>query len=349
MKSYINLTVALCSLLLLLSCAENKTLDELLTTLETDKIAMGTVSIFKDDKEIYNNSFGYKNLEKKERANDETRYWIGSISKVYTATLILQLIEEGKLSYDTRLAAYFPDIPNAKDITIKNLLQHQSGIYNITRSPNFEVWIAEPRGRKEMIAKIMNFPSEFRPGEKTSYSNTNFVLLSYILEDVESKSFEEILTTRILKKLDLKRTSFADILNLENNEAMDYFPLNNSWSPIVYQTNLTGPMGAGGIISTAKEVNIFFQALFNGDILNQKSLKEMTTAVNELGMGLGITKFNGMLTYGHNGAMDGFKSIAAYAPELGVSIALTFNCSRVSMTKNLSRVFEAYTYTYREK
>lgn len=329
-------------------CSSDLNLDQLLHEFEQEKIAMGTVSIFKDGKELFNASFGLKNIEKNLKADENTKYWIGSISKTYTATIILQLIDEGKLSYATTLDQFFSDIVNANKITIQQLLYHRSGLYNITRSPNFEVWIAEPKDRNQMISKIKEFPADFLPGEKSSYSNTNFILLSYVAEIIEEKPFKEILHKRIIKKLNLKRTSFADTLNLANNEAMDYFPENGDWSPIVYQTNLTGTAGAGGVISTAKEVNIFFNHLFTGKLLKPATLQNMTTPINELGMGIGVSEFNGLLTYGHDGRIDGFRSIAAFAPEKNLSISLTFNGSKVSMTKNLIRVFEAYQYTFEQ-
>ena len=162
--------------ILLFNCSENKTLDELLITLETDKIAMGTVSVYKSGNEIYNKSFGLKNIETKEKANEKTRYWIGSITKTYTATVILQLVDEAKIRLNTTLDTYFPNIPNAKKITISHLLQHRSGLFNITNNPDFEVWIAEPRSRDQMLARIKQYDPQFQPGEKASYSNTNFYL-----------------------------------------------------------------------------------------------------------------------------------------------------------------------------
>ncbi|QOD60519.1 beta-lactamase family protein [Polaribacter haliotis] len=331
---------------LFFSCSTPRTLDELLIDFEKENKAMGTISIFKDDKEVFNKSFGLANLEKNKKANDETKYWIGSITKTYTAAVILNLVDEKKLSYDTKLNDFFPDIKNSENITITQLLKHRSGLYNITKSPNFESWIAEPRSRLEMISKLNEFESEFNPGEKTSYSNSNFIVLSYIAEIIEKKPFKEILNERIFTKLNLKRTAFADTLNITKNEAMDYFPENGKWSPITYQTNLLGTMGAGGIISTAKEINIFYNALFSGKLLSKEALKEMTTPINELGMGLGISEYEGLKTYGHDGRIDGFRSIAMYAPEKNFSIVLTFNASKVSMKESLIRVFEAYKHTY---
>lgn len=152
----------------LFNCEKKQTLDGLLLEMETQKEAMGTVSIFKNGNEVYNKSFGFKNIEKKLKANKETRYWIGSISKMYTATIIIQLIDEGKINYNTLLSVYFPNIPNAEKITIKHMLLHRSGLFNITNNPKFEIWIAEPRKRDEMIERIRAYKPQLEPGEKLS-------------------------------------------------------------------------------------------------------------------------------------------------------------------------------------
>lgn len=129
---------------------------------------------------------------------------------------------------------------------------------------------------------------------------------------------------------------------------MDYFPENGKWSPIVYQTNLTGTMGAGGIISTAREVNVFYSELFGGKFLSPETLTTMTTPVgDDLGMGIAVSTMKGYDIYGHTGRIDGFRSMAAYFPEEKLSIALTFNCGKGSMAKKMRRVLNAYRYTFK--
>lgn len=333
----------------LCNCANDVTLDELLKELEVEKIAMGTVSIFKNGKEIYNNSFGLANIEENKKANAETRYRIGSVSKTYTASIILQLLDEKKLTLETKLGTFFPGITNAGKISIENLLHHRSGIIDITKEPNFEVWISQPRDRRELLSKIAQKESDFEPSTITKYSNSNFILLSYIAEIIEEQSFEEVLKKRIFAPLKLRNTSFADTLNLSKNEAMCYYPENNEWHPITFHTNLTGTMGAGGIISTAREVAIFYDQLFTGKLLSESSLHKMTTPKEEMGMGVSISDYKDTKIYGHNGAIDGFRSMAIYVPKEELTIALTFNCSKVAMSKNIIRILEAYQFTYHHK
>lgn len=340
-----NIFVLMGFLYLLGSCAQKKTLSELCTELSNENKVMGTISIFKDGNQVFNRSIGFANRELHKKANENTKYWIGSITKTYTATIILQLIEEGKLSLDTKLNQFFPDIKNSSSITISSLLYHRSGLFNITQSKNFEVWISEPRDRKAMLSKIKEYNIVFSPNTKTEYSNTNYVLLSFIAEDVDQKSFSKILNTRIVHKIQASRTSFAPKIDPHKNEAICYYPENGKFHPITYYTDLIGTMGAGGISATPKEINQFYNALFTGKLLSKTALQKMTTPIDETGMGISVSTFNGLTVYGHNGAIDGFRSIVAYIPEKKLSIAITLNASTMSTTELLIQVFKAYTYT----
>lgn len=330
------------------NCSVNKTLDDYLTDLETERQAMGTVSVFKDGEQVYNKSIGFANIELNKKANEATLYRIGSITKTFTATIILQLIEEKKLFLDTRLVDYFPKLDYADQMTIADLLYHRSGLYNITSSPDFEVWISEPRNRQEMLAKIYASANVFEPNARMEYSNTNYILLAFIAEDIEQQSFGEILRARIINPLKLERTYFGKDLAVFQNEALCYYPAHNEWHPITLHTNLTGTMGAGGITSTAKEISIFYHALFTGALISEDMLQQMTTLKNGMGMGISVDRRKRRLVYGHDGRMDGFRSVAAYFPEEGLSISYTFNASTLPNTKTLFQLLAAYLYTSAE-
>lgn len=331
------------------SCTKSQNLNELLNDYEKENEAMGTVSILKNGNNFYGKSIGYANIELDKKNNAETKFRIGSISKTFTATIILQLLDEGKLSLKNSLSQYFPEIPNSENITISDMLYHRSGIYNITTDKNFEVWISEPRSRDEMITKIKSKSSLFKPNSKLEYSNSNYILLAYIAEDIDKKVFGEIVNHRIIDKLNLKRTDFGKDIDFSKNEAMCYYPENGKWHPITFHTNLTGTMGAGGVISNAKEVSIFYNALFTGKLISKESLKLMTTPKEEMGMGISVNEFNDLVVYGHDGAIDGFRSIAAYMPKLKLTICFTFNASSGSHSQKLLKIFKAYKYTMTQK
>ncbi len=344
MQKYTLIVVGfLCSFLIQSQTINTTDLNKLFDNYELNNKAMGTISIFKNGEEVYNRSIGLALLEHNKKANELTKYRIGSITKTFTATIILQLINEGKLILNKVLSNYFPQIPNANKITIENLLYHRSGLYNITNEKDFSVWINKPRNRKEMLKKIENHTPVFNPDEKTAYSNTNYILLSYIAEELEGEKFPEILERRIVKPLKLKRTLVGKDINTNKNEAFSYYFEENKWKPITLTTNLKGPIGAGAIVSTAKEVNVFYDNLFSGNIIPEKMLKGMLTVKGGMCMGASSFNYKGLTVYGHDGGIDGFRSMAIHIPEKNLSLAFTFNGANLTSIRGvLISILDAY-------
>ncbi len=342
MSKYITIVVLLISFFLQSQTNNNNKLDSLFNSIEENKMGMGTVSIFKDGKEIYQKSIGFSNLDLKTKAGELTKYRIGSITKTFTATIIMQLIDEKKLSLNTTLSSFFPKIKNAEKITIKNLLYHRSGLYNITNEEGFINWISKPRNRKEMLVKFIENGVDFEPDAKTSYSNTNYILLSYIAEDIDNKTFSEILETRIIEPLQLTRTLYGKEINLNENEAISYYQEDSDWKPITLETNLTGPMGAGAIVSTPRELNIFYDNLFSGKLVSNDALEQMKSIKENMGMGMSQLLFKGLEVYGHDGGIDGFRSMAAYIPSKNVSIAFSFNVLNTETMTIFVSLLETY-------
>lgn len=338
-KQFIVFIGLVCSIF---SYGQHANLDQLLQSFEEQQKAMGTVSIFQNGTEVYNKSFGKANLALNKIANENTKYKIGSISKVFTASVVLKLVEEQKLQLNTLLSKYFPKVPNSDKITIKHLLSHQSGLFNITDEEGFDTWIRKPRNRKEMMAKIIKGGSVFEVGSQTAYSNSNFLLLSYIIEDIEKKPFSQVLNERIFQPLKLKRTTFGAKLNPKKNEAFSYFLNKNIWTPIYQETHLKSIKGAGGIASTSKEVNIFYNALFTGKIISNEMIEKMVTPENEWGLGISVLNFQGMTIYGHDGGIDGYQSLAVYLPVQKVSVVFTFNAATGAATQSGIQILQTY-------
>ncbi len=300
-------------------------LDSLFNLIELNSKGMGSFSIFSNGEEVYTKSFGYGDVANKMEANNLTKYRVGSISKTITATIIMQLVEEKKLTLSTLLSDYFPSIPNANKITIEDLLRHESGLFNITSDPAINQWKSQQQSREKMIARITNNGIIFEPKEKTEYSNTNYVLLSYVAEIIEKMDFQNIVDYRIVAPLKLARTEFGGDINSANNEALPYDFTNAQWELINPQTNLSGPMGAGGIVATPSELNIFYNALFSDLLVSNTSLAKMKDAHQGVGLGLMKLPLGNKEVYGHGGSIDGFQSFAAYFPADNVSFALSTN------------------------
>lgn len=321
----------------------NKTgLEQLFNEFESKNKAMGTISIFKNGNEIYQKNIGFANYNTKAKANRLTKYRIGSITKTFTATIILQQIDERKLTLKTLLKEYFPKLPNAHKITIEDLLRHQSGLVNITQDKDIRSWVIKPQSRQQMMTRFIKNGIDFEPKEKSEYSNTNFAILSYIAEEIDKTSFNQILNNRIIKPLKLIRTEFGKAINSSNNEALAYYFENNQWNFIDIQTHMSAPMGAGAIVSTASEINKFYTNLFTGKLTSASSLKNLMTI--KKGKGLGVSQFNfkGLNVFGHDGGIDGFQSFALYIPEKKITMAFTFNGLTMLMMPTVISILDTY-------
>lgn len=300
-------------------------LDEYLNALETNQKFSGSVSVSKDGKTIYSRSIGFADAATNKKNTDNTKFRIGSISKTFTSTLIFKAIEDKKLKLTDNLATYFPTVPNASKITISNLLNHRSGIHSFTNDADYVTWMMNPKTQAEMVAIIAKSPSDFEPDSKADYSNSNYVLLSYILEKIYKKPFKEILDQNIVKPLGLKNTYFGGKINTANNEANSYGSPGSKEKEI--ETDISVPMGAGGIVSTPNDLSRFIEALFSGKIISMASVDQMKTIKDNYGMGLFKFPFDEKTGFGHTGGIDGFTSLVSYFPEDKITFALTSNAS----------------------
>ncbi|WP_312819353.1 serine hydrolase domain-containing protein [Kaistella carnis] len=300
-------------------------LDLYFQTLENNNKFMGSVAISKNGKIMYTKSIGYSDVEAKAKSTETTKYRIGSISKMFTSALILKAVEENKLSLVTKTSKYFPNIKNADKISIDNLLNHRSGIHSFTDNENYLSWNTQKKSEKELLKIIEDGGSDFEPDSKADYSNSNYVLLSFILEKVYHQTYPEILAEKIIKPIGLKNTYYGGKNNLNNSEAHSY-TFAGDWKK-ESETDMSIPMGAGAIISTPSDLLQFADALFNGKIISEKSLKLMQTIKNNYGYGLFQMPFGSKKAFGHTGGIDGFTSNLGYFPAEKVAFAYTSNGS----------------------
>ena len=315
-------------------------LDSLLDRIDAAKKAMFSLAIHQDGKPIYTRAVGFADVESEEKANPKTMYRIGSISKTFTSTIILKLIEEGKLSLDTKLSTFYPELPNAEEITIKYLLNHHSGLFNFTNEENYTSWMQTAKSKEELLKIIKTNGTVFEPNEKGEYSNTNYVVLTWIAEDVSKKSFSSLLQQYIVTPLQLERTRYQGKINPENNEAYSY-KRGRSWIKDT-ETDMSIPLGAGAIVSTPSDLNKFFTALFEGKILTPSSLEKMKTIEDRYGLGLFQFPFYDKTSFGHTGGIDGFSSMSAFFEEENLAISITANGSTISMNDILLGALKIY-------
>ncbi len=291
---------------------------------ENDKF-MGSLSVLKEGNLIFNKSVGYSQIinNEKQPITETSKFRIGSVTKTFTAVMIFQLVDEGKINLDSKLANYFPKIKNANHIAIANLLNHSSGLFNIPRDENFNEH--KPITKKEMLDLIQSHDVDFQPNEKNEYSNTNYILLGYIIENIENTSYNKAVQKRIINKLELQNTYYGDVINTENEECLSYFFNDDNSLYEAKQAHLSNPGGAGAMVSNSKDLVVFMDALFNNKLMSETSFKTMTTINGEYGSGILSAKKGGKIIFAHNGSIDAFKSMVVYIPEHKISIAITAN------------------------
>ena len=301
-------------------------LDQYFKTLSENNKFMGSIAISKGDSVIYSNVVGYEDIGTKEQPTDELEYKIGSISKSFTAVLIMQAVERGLLTLNTTLDKYIPSIPNSNNITIEHLLRHRSGITDYFGIHNMSK-LTEYKPRNEMLDTVISIGKRgvtVATDSITSYSNSNYLLLTYILEDIYDEKFAEILNTNIVEPLGLKNTCMPD----SQQGHYSYIFAGDRWE-VVKDTHPSSILGAGGIVSTPTELNIFYHALFNGKLVSAESLEQMkeTDRSSMLPLGIGLLNLSSKerAIYGHTGSINGYISTSTYCPEDKISISTISN------------------------
>lgn len=336
-------------LILMLSCAgiaqtlDKTKLDKFFDQLAEKNKAMGSLVIARDGDVLYTRAIGYSQIKGSEKipVTAATRFRIGSITKMFTAALVLQLVEEGKLKLTDTLDKFFPQIPNAKKITIEQILAHRSGIHDFTEDQDYRSWKMQPKTKDEMLAIIAKETPDFEPGAKFSYSNSGYVILGYIVEKLTGKTYAEVLKQRITSKIGLKNTyAGAGKTNAGKNESFSYNYLGD-WKPET-ETDLSIPGGAGAIVSTPNDLIKFIQALFDGKVVSSESLALMKPVKGDYGMGMESFTYNGKTFYGHTGGIDNSGAWLAYLPEEKLALAYASNAKVYPVKDIVSGVFDIY-------
>ncbi|HET9747355.1 MAG TPA: serine hydrolase domain-containing protein [Chitinophagaceae bacterium] len=306
--------------------AQDKRLLDSLTNVYEANGYHGVIRIAKGDQLIYEKAYGFANLEKKLLHTPSTLFKTESVGKMFTAVSIFQLIEQGKLSLDQNLKELLPDtrIKNSDKITLHHLLNHTSGLQSPWDHPQWQFKKAYTRSELRKI--IEEVPLAFDSvGKEMYYSNSGYILLSFIVEKVSGLPFDEYYRQHIFLPLAMKDTRhLKDTVMPENTGAQPYRILSSI--KYVRMEETVGPFasGAGGWISTAKDLQIFMSALHNGKLVKSSSLRTMVTA-NQTApkdsvyrfYAYGLETYHNFLVpgtdiYGHNGGGAGF-SVDAFA------------------------------------
>lgn len=322
-------------------------LDQFFDRLAEKNKAMGSLLIARDGKVIYTRAIGYSQINGNETKplTMANRYRIGSITKMFTAAMILQLVEEGKLKLTDTIDKFFPQIPNARKITIVQILSHRSGIPNVRRDQNSKGNVnTTPITKDEMLSLIAKATPDFEPDAKQSYSNSGYFLLGLIIEKLTGKPYEEALKERITSRIGLKDTYTATgSIDVNKNESLTYLNVGGDWKQVP-ETHPSIFFGGGSIVSTPNELAKFIQALFDGKIVSKESLDQMKTIRDGDGLGIGMEPFAfaGKTFYGHAGGGDNYGAWLSYLPEEKLAVAYTTNAKVYPVKDIVSGVIDIY-------
>ncbi len=266
----------------------------------------GSVLVARGGKILLSKGYGMANYELDVANSPQTKFRLGSITKQFTATAIMQLQEKGLLSVDDPITKYFPDYKNAEGVTIHNLLSHTSGIFNYTNDKAYLQNMRQNYPPEKIFATFKDRPLDFKPGEKWNYSNSGYVLLGMIIEKVSGMPYEKYLTENIFKPLGMSNTGYDHTETVLKNRASGY---NSNGSERVNAEflDMSQPFSAGALYSTVEDLYKWDRSLYTEKLLKKTSLEKMFTPVkNNYGYGWAIIEQNGHKLVGHGGGINGF-------------------------------------------
>lgn len=324
-------SVAVFALLLLFTVslfAQNKAqqIEQLLAKYNEYGQFNGSALVAENGKVIFKKGFGSANMEWNIPNQTDTKFRLGSISKQFTALLIVKLAEEGKIKLDVPITTYLPDYPkaNGDKITIHHLLTHTSGIPNYTSAPNFfKDKSRNPYSPEEFVKTFSSLPLEFTPGEKFNYSNSGYFLLGYIIEKISGKTYEQYLQEIIFTPLKMVNSGYDHSDIILKNRAAGYEKQGKAIRNAPY-LDMSLPYAAGSLYSTVEDLFLWDQALYTNKLLTPKSMESLFKPY--------IKAWNGFYGYGwstyevpngensklsiieHGGGINGFNTIISRIP-----------------------------------
>jgi len=295
----------------------------------------GTALIAMKGNTLISKGYGYRDIASKTRNNESSIYRMASITKEFTSEVILQLAMNNKLGLHDKLTQYFPGYPNGDKITIENLLTHTSGIHDFTGDTTWLLHITEPISKDAFISLFKNNPLEFETGSKFEYSNSNYVLLGYIIEKVTGKKYEQVVRENILIPCHMTRSGF-DYTHLDNkNKTTGYELIQANYNDPAPVADSTLLFAAGGLYSTTGDMYKWYEAVKNYKLLS-KEWQDKAFQVFKSGYGYGwmVGKTHNRVRTGHTGGIPGYYTYQMHINEDDLCILLFQNCKAPAMDNN---------------
>lgn len=277
---------------------------------------------------LLHKAYGLSNVAARTPNDAATRFPILSITKTVTATLILLLQEQGKLSVQDKLTAHLPDFPKGDSITIYHLLTHTSGLFDYMSLIDEEdsTIVCHPVAKQQVLDLIVSKPLAFKPGSTFAYCNSGYFLLGLVIEKLTGKPYEQAVRNLIFGPLGMTNSGF-DYLHLPDSvRAQGYDTLTATYQSAYPHFDSTVAYSAGSMYSTVSDLYKWGRAVSNRQILSPDSWKQaLTPRLNEYGYGWMTGKYLGKRHIGHTGGYPGFKSSFVYYPSDDITIILLEN------------------------
>jgi D-alanyl-D-alanine carboxypeptidase len=318
-----------------------------LSTMRKNNVPGISVGIVQDGKVILARGYGVANVELSVPATENTVYQIASVTKTFTATAIMMLVEEGKLKLDNKITARLPGLPAAwKEVAVRQLLTHTSGIKSYTSVKDFHKMARKDYDRREILELVKNDALEFAPGESWNYSNTGYFLLGLLIEKETGKSYGEFMANRIFKPLGMAQTRVNDLHAIIPNRAQGY-----TWDGKETRNgeyvSPTQPFAAGMLVSTVSDLAKWDAAMNSEKLLKKSSLDQMWTPAAlgkggpaKYGFGWQISKVNGHRRLSHGGGIPGFSSELSRFVDDKLTVIVLSNsdhCNAGSLAQGIAR------------
>jgi CubicO group peptidase (beta-lactamase class C family) len=274
-----------------------------------------SMAVLRQGKAVKSQGYGYADLDQKIKVTRDTVFQLQSITKSFTATAIMMLAEDNKISPEDKISKYLDALPASwQGITISHLLTHTSGIKDFINEPTVD--LAKDLEPQDVILSLEKLPLNFEPGERYAYSNTGYHLLGMIIERITDDTWQNFLRAKIFKPLKMKSTDVNGATCELANRALGYTWRSNRFERGAYIAPTILGYAGGGILSTVVDLAKWDRALLADDLISRSTLEQMWTPARlrngsktQYGLGWGVDDYLGVPTVGHGGAhMTGFKT-----------------------------------------
>jgi D-alanyl-D-alanine carboxypeptidase len=322
-------------------------IDALVNSAMSDgKIPGVIVGVWAPGEGSYVKAYGTADTTSGEPLQVEDRVRIASITKTFVATVVLQLVDEGRLGLDETIEKYLPQVPAANAITVRHLLSHSSGLYDYEDQAFMKSVVADPLkvwDPQQLLSLATAHPADFAPGSSCAYSNTNYIALGIIVEQVTGDRLGEEIKNRIIIPLGLAATEFPTGPEITGEFSHGYTDLNDPGVlSDITRIDMSWDWAAGAMISNLDDLEVWARALTGGELISEELQKQRLTWLNMpaygpwVSYGLGIMKIGPLM--GHSGADPGYNSAMYYLPEKDAVIIVLFNYCGVADTVDITAI-----------